>query len=180
MTLANKGASLFTVPFYPGEYRESTGDEALDLDHLLGEVWSFSKRGEYMLVKTHSSAFAWSKKVAKWSDDQNFVITPATAATDRIAGVGDNDIPDATSVPAAAYILIHRAGQCEVIHGDDTGNYVQDGQYVTADNDADTGKVVDGGTTYTKGVTFARAQETATAVDQVLTVQLEDLAAPAA
>jgi len=166
------------LPFLPGEYRESTGDNAIDLDARLGEEFHYPSPGNpmrtYRLVKTHASAFAWAKKLAIWSSDSTHVITPCTTAGQVAAGIVDDQIPAATSVPAAAYVLAHILGRCTGVQGNDTGAYCTDGEYATADDDTDTGKLK-GTATWAHRDTFAVViGATATVVDQDVSLEIVD------
>lgn len=167
------GGSLFTTPFSPGTYQESTGDDAINYDHLLGNLYEGPQGEVLQLVKTHASAFAWRYKTAVWSDDGNYVVTPCVSASQIVAGVGDNLLGTAESVPASAYMFVQVGGRAEVQLGDDhAGAPAVDGEYLVTDDDADTGKVKGGGAVFTFGKTFARAMEASAGNDQVLSCQL--------
>lgn len=100
-----------------------------------------------------------ARKAFKWSDNEAFTVTPVTAATDLTCGVTP---PECAPVLAENdYVLLQIEGDCEIIPG--SGQTLTKGQYVIPNNDADKGKVADGGTTLTPQLDFATALENGTA-----------------
>lgn len=166
--LGQGGAIQWAMPFRPGEYRESTGAEALDLDHLLGHRWQTDDGDVLMLVKNHTvTTVAPRARGYKWQAYTSKTVTAGTVA-ENLAGVGDNNLPAAQVIPSGAYFYLHVDGEFYVSQGDDGAAFVTAGEYAVLDNDGDTGRFKTAGnaTFVNPQTTVLMALETATVDEQ--------------
>lgn len=157
---------------------------------LLGHVFTGHFGYRYMVVKAGAAIGSAAStdlyaagKCLKWTDRTLHTVEGGVANTDLVCGAlsyGTTTAGTATGVAPATILgaiasgdifLMQVSGRYSGRVGVTGGDQVDEGEYVFASTDADTGKLDDGGTTFSRA-TFGIAAETSATADALVAIDL--------
>ncbi len=148
------------LPFPPASEILSAGINS-QMDGLLGQTFENGGK-EYRLVQCNAALTTPGGRAVEWVSRANRTVQLTNGATDHVAGICDLNLGTTT---ADSYILVQILGRCEAY----ANEAITAGNYVISST---TGKLGDGGTTFTEDRDFGIAVDTAAADGDQITVDI--------